>query len=435
MSFRKNVSFLCAPIVLIGCTTQLETVHIAKGFAPSTEGASYYLPKQSLKIEITYELRECPTPPARVPPGSSPPQLDAVVKKTAIVTATNVLDAEARFVLAHKSLSSGNKSTELTISTYENGTIKSVGAKIDDRTSEIIGSTFETAGKVARLALGGVAASLTCTDQARKTVSKRNELRRELMDPALYADEHERTAAVDAYNRMQEFLKIKRIFSFSPNPTAAPQANRVSKLDDNRTGLNKFNKWFANAANNADVKKLNETALCIRVGVDGGDTLGAQPKICSKALKVDVGERPKEAGLAYRDPYNALVVICDEKCDANGSNIIGAKSVQLAQFGDWRNLSLKSKPFQDRNVAANFSSAGRLISFTAGGSAALEALAGSLSKGVDAAASGVETSRSSDINKLNAELALTKAKADLIEQQQRLDLLEADTSATDELDP
>ena len=69
---------------------------------------------------------------------------------------------------------------------------------------------------------------------------------------------------------------------------------------------------------------------------------------------------------------------------------------------------------------ASWSQSGRLMSLTIGGSSSLEALTGALNSSTNTAREAISEIITTDIEQLNAEVAIVRAEADLLEQRARL---------------
>jgi len=403
---------------------------------PTSVGNTYYLPRQTIRVAITYELTSCGS---YTDPEKEESWVDKVeINKSATVSTANSIDSNAKFHIPTETLSSGNKTTSLTVTTLDDGTLRSLGATVDDRTSEIVGGAISSAGSIVRLAAtGGVFTASAnpkpqCSDEFRKFVKSRDNLTQKLLDPYAFQGEGERVGAIEALSRLTALTRHTRNISFTPDPTDNEPHKRVSRrFDTSASSKNRLGKWL-NSNGAGLVDRELKTVICIRPGIDDGEKI---PAIDAKAktknndnmcggntlLKQASPSKTKGTGLVYRDPKNVRVAVCGETC----SKIIGQGQVALAQFGPWRYIELTSKAFQDKSVMASWNAAGRLTSLTIGSSSSLEALANSLNTSAASVRETVGEVITTDQEALNAEIALIRSQADLIEQQNRLNTLQS----------
>ena len=454
---------LFAGILLTGCTTTLTSTKIESGsdLALDEVGGTYYLPKQAINAAITYELRSCET-------GGNSPTPNVKISKSVAISTSNSPDGNARFYVPAGSLSSGNKTTSLTISTFDDGTLRSLGATIDDRTSESIGGIVNSAGSILGIATGatiatatgGTGGSLECNETIKKTIKRRDDLTGDLRDPNKFLGEEERAAAIDVLNRLTAMTRYTRNISFTPDPNGAIQEARVSKtFDQSKSTEARLNSWLnGSPVSGQFVGETLKTVICIRPGIDGGEEIANSMNRCGKYLnptklvnpvKLASAEKPsgqednkrdgkaqqssrnpssENLGLIYRDPKSVRVIVCGKTCEGAQSEVIGQSQVALAQFGPWRSIQLTSKAFQDKNVMASWNAGGRLTSLTFGSSSSLEALANTLNTSAQSISGTIGSVVTTDQEALNAEIALIRSQADLIEQRNRLTTLQNGTT-------
>ena len=438
--------------LLSGCTTKLATQHLSANVSGHGQD-TYFLPRQRINVTLTYSLLSCGQRYAEGPAigggteftwRSTPDGLR--IRKTAAISIANEADPNAHFAIDAEELSARTKTTELKLTTYDNGTIKSVGATIDDRAAEIISATVETGVKIARTVLTGTASENNeCRDRIRQRVADRNKLLADLRDPEQYTDEHERAAAVDALARLNQGLSFERRFSFAPD-LQAPQDLATSpdvgptyfRHHDSALMTIFDTRWLARRAT-TDGRKLDgfaNTAVCVQAQPGFGEPLPDQPAYCKESLHVTASPPSKAAGdkLAFRSPLPVNIRVCAETC-GDGGSVLKATSTQIAQLGPWEYVTLISKAFQDRSIEVAFSAAGQRTSVTRGASADLEAIASALSSaagGAQQITEAVTSSIASETQAAEAEAARYKAQADAIEQRMRLEALQAaDTNSNE----
>ena len=450
----KTTYLVSAAILLSGCTTTLNSKKIKQGDDASKVGSVYYLPQQTINVAVTYELQSC----VDVDSASN-----VKINRRASVSTSNSPDGNAKFEVPVDSLSAGNKTTSLTLSTFDDGTLRSLGATIDDRTSEAIGGIVGSVGSIISTVSGisPVRASLNqnqnqdqdqvlgCSEDFKKIVKDREILNARLRNADSFKGEGERAGAIDALNRLTALTRYTRTIPFTPDPNEGEDYKRVSgKFDNSEATENRLSEWLNKSDGSKKlIKEELKTAICIQPGLDGGKTIadtGKSPCGGNKLLDQSqpselldeddhtIGKNDKitaNKGLVYRDPKSVAVLVCGGKCD----DIIGRGQVSLAQFGPWRYITLESKAFQDKNVMASWNNAGRLTSLTFGASSSLGAVATTLNTSAASIRTTVGELVTTDQEALNAEIALIRAQADLIEQRNRLDTLQnASTDNPDE---
>lgn len=418
-----------AAILLAGCTTTLTSKKVDSGFplALSDVGSTYYLPKQTINVAITYELKSCEQAGAKMN-----------ISKSATINTSNSPDGNARFHVPAASLSSGNKTTSITVSTFDNGTLRSLGGTIDDRTSEIIGGIISTTGSVIRSASGlGVEFSTppvnntNCSDTLNIIVKDRDELMANLRKADRYTGVDEREGAIEALNRLIAATRVTRTIRYTPepNPEILGDYHLVSQRFDTSSGTKAvLESWMKDSAKSKPTSsELLMTVICIGPGVDGGNKLTNDKNGCGAKtlLSLPILGSPSNDGLTYRDPKYVNVNICGKTCK---DETIGRSQVALAQFGPWRSIKLTSKAFQDKNVMASWNNTGRLTSLTIGSSSSLEAIANTLNTSAESIRGTIGEVVTTDQEALNAEIALIRSQADLIEQQNRLNALQNSTT-------
>ena len=444
MRNSKIIMTLMTGLLVTGCATSLTSKKVSLDEKVGT-GSNYYLPQQTIRIAITYELRSCTSKPD--------------ITKQAAISTVNGIDSNAYFHVPSEDLASRFKTTSLTVATFDNGILRSLGATVDDRTSEIVGGIVGSAGSIARIASGAAFSDdkIKCSDAIKKTVKARDDLITKLRNAESFTGDGQRAGAIDALNRLNTQLRFVRNIEYLPNPNETVDYLRVSKqFNESPSASNTLNSWLSGSEGNVGemVAKLIATTVCIRPsGVDNAvivnsyhgcgqnSLLNQNSTIVPRVPEVPATDttqaipaqpatlKPPLTGLIYRQPKPVQVVVCNAVCD---EPVIATQTVELAQFGPWRSIELTSKAFQDKNVMASWTSAGRLTSLTVGSASSLEALANTLNSSASSIRDTVGEVITTDQESLNAQIAITRAQADLIEQRNRLDALQ--TSVSDESD-
>lgn len=138
---------IIAPALALGACTSLSTTADVRTTNPSraVAGIPYSLPMAQFDIEVTRSIAQCFAP---LPDGK--PDLNRPDVKFAIeVTATPRMVIGETYLIDPTELSGPTKTSSLTVTTHESGTLQSINASVEDRSAAIIGS-------VARVAIGGI---------------------------------------------------------------------------------------------------------------------------------------------------------------------------------------------------------------------------------------------------------------------------------------
>jgi len=374
---------LTAMLALGACSTSLESRRVsANNFTGVGSGATYFLPQQALRIAVTYEVRSCTAGKADI-------------RRSAVITAQNRPDDNARFAVSTSALASRFKTTSLTVGTYDDGTLQSLGATADDRSAEIIGGVVGTGASIARIAIGAGSSAAACSVNTSAHVTARDMLINQLRDPTVLKDEDDRAAAVDQLARLNASLQMVRNITYVPNASATDSWDRVSRsFDTSETTKEILERWLDNNDANyaSNITNLQKTTVCIRPILSGEPTISTDHRDCgaSKLVNVDVGMASPPSGIVYRDPRRILVVVCQDKCTetVDDDGVIGRAVHSVVQLGTWRTIKLESKAFQDRNAMATWARTGQLTSLTIGASSSIEALASALNTSASTAREG-----------------------------------------------
>jgi len=453
--YRISSVFIGISCLLISaCTTTLTSKKLNSSNLKNATGQTYMLPKQRLRFAVEYKLKDCKVTEADRQ-NASKNGIDLFTRSVADVdvdatmTVDSIPDAEASFFVPVSSLSSGNKTTDITVTTSDMGILQNMNATIDDRSAETIGAIVQTAGNIARLVTSGVSTG-ACSKEYFDFVETRKELIKKLRtDQSLVGPA--RAAAVDSLSRLQTALRVQRTLTVVPGKTESKSSSQdpekmlnlfttnfnFSKAQ-NRAGYNdareEMVKWFQNDPDN-NLDRLLNTEIEFQLGIGGDncsnidstvpsdfglDCIGAERDII--LIKDDLNDYNN--GVIYRDPLWLKVRACLTKCSTNNTNIIPPTDIQLAQFGAWRKIGLKSKPFQDKNFMATWNANGRLTSLMYGSSASNEALFGALNTSTNSIRETIGTFQTTPLEDLTEELNEIRARADIIEQTNRLEALQ-----------
>lgn len=130
-----------------GCTTHLQSHRPPS--AGIVHGVVYNLPEVHYDIEIKRTLTQCPEFPDKkhpVPMGQVQFQIGATA------TARTVPGPE--IVIDYEELASVTKTTDFALERYPNGVLKSVNAKVDDRTADVAAQAFKAFVSAGKIAIG-----------------------------------------------------------------------------------------------------------------------------------------------------------------------------------------------------------------------------------------------------------------------------------------
>ena len=409
MEALKILCFTTLFLLTTACTTNLKVQKIKESnFSSIGTGIVYFLPQQSLNVAVTYAVQSCANGKANI-------------SRRAAITASNQADESAQFSILTSELSSRLKTTSLTVGTYDDGTLRSLGAEVNDRSAETLNGVVGAAASIARVVTGAALSSdAPCSKMTEKYWAARTQLIEDLQNPTLYTDEDERASAVDVLSRLNASLSFVRNIAYTPNRAEKNVQDRVSReFTKSGSTENMLKRWFGVGNNDDLVTKLLNITICIHPGNDNDEKIAEEYRGCNgnSLLKIDELSSVPSDGLIYREPRRVRIVVCGDSCK---DGTIGQATIALAQLGDWRSIELESKAFQNKNAMASWSQSGRLMSLTIGGSSSLEALTGALNSSTNTAREAISEIITTDIEQLNAEVAIVRAEADLLEQRARL---------------
>lgn len=399
-----------AVVGLVGCTTSLTHEKLGPGAQPAKPGFTYYLPRQRYAVVATYELKSCPDGAA----GTAQP---LEVSQSVTVTESPIADPAQFYSIPIDTLTSGWKTTSLTVTLYENQTLHTFGATVDDRTGAIVKSTLGSALSVARVLVGiptAAAASQLCHPEIYKALDVVRDSRTKLMDPAL--DEKTRAGWTAAAVAARSALTITETYLFDPS-------DEKSDVIENPKG-EKVLKWFANpqligTAKRGEVLRYERT-------MSTGIRIQTKP-----SGREELPSTLEKKGVIYREPFPVVIEVCAGPCTDRSPEVLATMESHAAQFGRVAAIPLDNRAFEKNNLALSFAQNGRLESVTYGTESRLEKMAASVAesatsiegflakeKAADDAAA--KEAAGAELAALKAEIELLKAKADKIEAEKRL---------------
>ncbi|MFG6416130.1 hypothetical protein ACG02S_19725 [Roseateles sp. DC23W] len=416
-SVGSVVAALCS-----GCTTlevsRLETTSMAE----EREGIAYYLPLKQLVIDASFEITQCRDG------GSAPGLLYAVSAK---VSEKQVPDLSQRYIVSYKSLSALTKTTDLTISTSEEGLLVSVNASAADQTGPILSSLASTAFSVARgLALG----QLPSMDAASGNTPPNHcnefqpriaavEKARAALKSAVVKDE-ERQVAAGARTKAAAALKVAESKLKEAEEAKEPIAIADARVEVRKTraAFEVSQQTLAGLGPLETGTKTNELAearqalsvtrtllwtpdptefeaekpapLRISPSAQALQALGFSQeaaKFAKDAMHSEVALTPplgvlgkdngrdplKKGGIVYRQPAHVLLRVCPSACEElqNGAvleeNLAYVGVHALPQLGARASLPLSNWVFEDNSLNVSFGESGqpKVVSFKSKSSA------------------------------------------------------------------
>jgi hypothetical protein len=410
MSIRRAlVIMLC--IHASGCTTSLEYEKILAGKQPSKPGIAYYLPRQVYAVTVTYELKNCPTA-EEIDKGVNVP---LQITQTALVAEATVADEHEKYSIPLDTLTSGWKTTSLITTLYDNQTLHTLNATVDDRSVSVVKGVISSALSVMRLtaslpaSIGG--AVDMCTPEVYQALGLLKSGTAKLLDQSI--DEKTRATEVAKVTYARSQLQLSQTYLYEPDLQNTPLDVLLSDNNQKR--------WIASMQ-----------AIDPSHDVDDYyNLMKTQIRLQTAPAKVDpLPEALIGKGIIYREPVNAVIQVCTVAC-GDRKPVIASYSTQISQLGRYAALPLKNRPFEKNNLAVSFSANGRLESVTYGSESRFEKMASSASESLTAYESYVNKKQSAQatqdaaqaaapLQAVKAETEMLKAKADKIEAERRL---------------
>lgn len=147
MHYFVRFSLAAVGAAAISACTSIQVQRAEDDAGSLPDGLVYYLPAKQFSITVPFEVENCLVDADKAP---------AITYSMApVVTETLVGDVSQVHVIRYSALAGKTKVTGFNIELFDNGTLKSVNAHAEDRTGQIITSTVQALGNVARgVALG-----------------------------------------------------------------------------------------------------------------------------------------------------------------------------------------------------------------------------------------------------------------------------------------
>ncbi len=412
------------------------------GVKPPEEGGSsitYSLPRTSVQLEVSWELQGC-----RTEWDTTEQRWRVALDTVPSVTMNGVYapDPDARVSIPFSVLNGWFVDSKVAVEVYASGVVQSVGSATADRVPAIASNVFQTAGRVARMVAGvptggGLGTLVSrpppeACGPARALIAEVRRLQARLADPAV--DEKVAAAIQRAIERNQARLVVRTTARLDPRvvmgdgEAVTVDIRSLSVKAQLPAEAVQRAGWLTNAAFERNFTRNS----------NGGWVLSADADALSvmAALDVDTATlRPAHRstfafqGSHWRDP--ALIrVRAYRSVPGVGETAVGSpREFAFGQFGAPRNLPFTAGRFESLDWKLTFREDGRLTSQSFGSVARGVAASGMLLDATQRAQDALGPISRAGTTELQNALADVKARGDLIEQQQRLRRLQAESGA------
>lgn len=406
---RRLILFPC--LLTAACATVTDTIG-PDGTAPAT--LSWYLPRtEAVRIEGYAELRECSE--------AGDGRADLKIALTASAAPVTVADWTTRRTIPAASLSGWRTANEVSLESWPEGMVRSIGAKSKDETATIAGNVLKTAVKVASLAAGVIkpasppldlrpVSRRACGEEAGQLLVALKAAEKELLDKA---PEDKQLAALTArVSRLREALRLPLVrplplkADFAQTEAAIKIAGPIGPTDRDlvRAG------WLADGA----------TAVALPA---------IRPELTSltdPALLQPDGPLPAEAH--YREPARLVLTlhaVCARGNDCGAAGQVAATPFGVAQWGIPRRLKLKAGLFETLEQSYAFDRDGtptssKVVTTARGVAASGLLLEAATSAGTAYSSVAAAAAKDAETAKLQAQTARIKAQLDLLKAQAEL---------------
>jgi hypothetical protein len=333
-----------------------------------------------------------------------------------------VVDPTERYSIPITTLTAAWKTTSVSATLYENQTLHTFGATVEDRTGYVVKGVVGTALSIARIGVGAPTAAkgpALCQPGVYKALDVVREGQAKLLDPSV--DETARARWSGLVVAARASLQITETYNFDPTPEKPALTGQPAPT--------KLLAWFVNPQLIASARKEDQVRF--------GRTTSTAMRV--NGVPTTVAPIPaalKSQGIIYREPAPVIVQVCPGSCDESapgqdGPEVLATLQTQAAQFGRYAAIPLVNKGFQKNNLALSFAANGRLESFTYGSESSLEKMATTLSESAlsiegyaatrkAARTAAAEAAAGAELKTLTAETELLRARAEKIEAEARL---------------
>jgi hypothetical protein len=389
---------IVSAVLLAACTDIPDQPDPATHASPGT--LSWYLPKMTVSVDVSYMLTACPVDGSKLP---------TVQIADEAITPKPVPDLSQRHSLVVANLAGWRTSNMVSVSLYDDLILKSLGANPQDQTATIMGNVVKSAAQVAGLALrvpvtiklapAGPNTKYGCTATAAKALADLQTLRAKLLDPSVSTSDATNVSAT--ISRLQAVLTYKKSVTVDtdhapPWTALAPQTISLT-VADMRGGAH----WLNPA------------------GVDDDATLAAPDVVTltwTHTGELPAGPAPAVTDFDYREPLMATLTLA---LKVEPKQVLMSRDIAFAQWGTPRSLPITVPVFETLDWSYTFAEDGTptdaKVTTTARGLAASSLLNSATSTAGSAmtAAKSAATANS-ELTKLQNQDALLKAKTAVI---------------------
>lgn len=439
------------------CSTELKSVRIVDPDTIPVAGAPYNLTYTRFKVKVIRRVASCYDAPAKEK-GGKDDQPAIRVKVQASAEAEQRRDPLRNYVLDLGSLQGAFKSSDVQVSYYDTGGIKSINASAEDKTGEVLASVAQTAAKLvgASAVAAGVALTEGRTVQPERCQPMVEVAVREL--PGREAELAARTVEIDRkVQQLQQYLAVAvamgrtlpradrdnvtqaiRELNALRDANIATQAQIASYLDlisvQDDVSWPENGETFVSAA--PVLEPVDATVLMKWMGTTSASFQDATAVYLELKASEAMGRvRPctkdcpdqKVEGLKYRMPALGSLSMCSELRAAAGKEPpacidgqVVAQNDMISQLGPIFTLPLKSAVFTNKSIVATFAENGVPTSLGTKASAAADKAAATFGSLADASIAAGTSRAGREAAELESKIKVLTLKKQLADATEAL---------------
>jgi hypothetical protein len=355
---------VCTAGVAAGCTE----IEVHKHTGGNITGIPYTLPEKSFFISVEYQVTKCDV-------SSEGDILLFDVSKT--VTATPTVRAGERFYIPYASLRNSFKDTDVTIESFDNSTLKSVSATIEDKSGPAITAAVGTVLRVAALT-SSVPLAVSAVPLTKGRDKYCNSEIIAALDTVAAGKDAPAAPATEAQEKPALAAKAKKAATAAKpvnTSTTAVTADMVKRANDVLRSKvvvqwTPDKRSMAPGAKRTGVRVYPTDLLARWLTKEGAAKLNAPPKLFTEAILeldapmvADTALGATAPGLILRQPAHGVLRVCDGLCRDNSidaSDVISATDHVVPQLGDYLIVPLKNRMFEKQTLAVTMSEDGAL---------------------------------------------------------------------------
>ncbi len=431
----RGAAILIGAVCLVSCTTELRKLPESKWQNESATYQPYYLPQLELKVSVSRTLKKCGT---RFEPEPLPTEVVAAVEMEASYSA----DETQPIVVDYEALDRPVSQVSLAFERYDNRTLKSINASIEDKTGQVASNVMS--GIVTLVTKSVLPARLMasrswmCKDGIVEAVAQRDRLAQRVSalekklanlvgvpdgspgDP--YTDalklqikdvKGELKEAKENLEPIAAQLRITDVQTWVPRSFS----DGTIRLAPSQILMDR---WFVKLDGESAEAELERQNLEKQLAV----VASIEPSVPNNGLKKIAQNK---TALVYREPAKARVRACAMDVCPQGPveapRLLLSKDVDFPQGGTLVPLKLRNGPFDDTSLAATFAPSGAMVSFKYVSAAELVRMSETFKEGATAAGTIATSVRNSEVDRLKAEAERIKAETELIKARNERDKL------------